>query len=515
MSAGIFTKSIKWRLLLWMAVLLASILTGLGVAVYEIHLSNRIGRLDEALQRRVGALGMTFFTPTLPGDINNRPPGPREDNRPSEPPDESRPPGPPNGNYGPPPRDEFAGAPPGGNSPPMDKPGLRDIQLPVATASLFASDDTNGFYFILWSRGADLPFKHSADSPAGVPRPQPAAHDTGTFTRTRESFREAFHVTERGDYILVGRSMAAEFKEAKSFAVGLLLGGLSVMALVLIGAWWLIGRALQPVEKISAAALKISSGDLSQRISVPETESELGELAAVLNSTFSRLETSFALQKQFTSDAAHELRTPLAVLISEAQTTLARDRSPADYRDALNACLDAGQKMRQLTGSLLELARLDAGQEMLHREKIDLASIAQDCMTLVQPLAAARNLQVHCDLMPAMSFCDPTRIAQVVTNLLSNAITYNREGGRISVTTRVDNDAVSLSVADTGCGISAADLPRVFKRFYQADKSRSTAGNGLGLSICQAIVEAHGGTIRVTSEENVGTTFLVNFPKAV
>ena len=105
-----------------------------------------------------------------------------------------------------------------------------------------------------------------------------------------------------------------------------------MLVLVLGGAWWLVSRALLPVEKISAAALKISSGDLSQRISVVETESELGKLAAVLNATFTRLETAFAQQKQFTSDAAHELRTPLAVLISEAQTMLARERSPADSR---------------------------------------------------------------------------------------------------------------------------------------------------------------------------------------
>jgi two-component system, OmpR family, sensor kinase len=284
--------------------------------------------------------------------------------------------------------------------------------------------------------------------------------------------------------------------------------------LILTGAWWLIGRALQPVENISAAALKISSGDLSQRISVAETESELGRLAEVLNSTFARLDTAFAQQKQFTADASHELRTPLAVMISEAQTALARERNPADYRESLAACLDTAQKMRQLTESLLELARLDAGQEGLRMETNDLAAIVQNCMNLVSPLAASRNLQIHCDLAPASALCDATRMAQVITNLLTNAINYNRDGGEIRVAVRVATGGVILSVADTGQGIPATDLPHVFERFYRANKARTGGNTGLGLAISKAIVEAHGGAIEVSSREMVGTTFTVTLPMA-
>jgi heavy metal sensor kinase len=475
--------------------LLTLILTGLGIAVYEIHLASRIGQLDEQLRQRVAALGVAFFAPP-PRGMDNRPPGM------------------PGGDSGPPPPEDFPGGPPDQNFPPPDKPALRNTQLPDATASLFEENKTNGFYFALWSRSADVPFKQSANTPAGVVRPQPGEHDTGTYLRNRGAFREVFHATERDDCILVGRSITPEFADARRFAGWLLLGGVSVLALVLGGAWWLVSRALLPVEKISAAALKISSGDLSQRISVVETESELGKLASVLNSTFTRLETAFAQQKQFTSDAAHELRIPLAVLISEAQTMLARERSPADYRESMAACLDTAQKMRRLAESLLELARLDAGQERLRMEQTNLSAIVQDGVNLIRPLAAGRNLQIQCDLAPAETFCDATRIAQVVANLLTNAINFNKEGGAIAITTRAENGAVILTVADTGRGIAAKDLPRVFERFYRADKSRSAGGNGLGLSICQAIVTAHGGTITVSSEENVGTTFTVSLSRA-
>jgi len=136
----------------------------------------------------------------------------------------------------------------------------------------------------------------------------------------------------------------------------------------------------------------------------------------------------------------------------------------------------------------------------------------QDCIKLTRPFADARNLQVRCDLAPAEIFCDATRIAQVVTNLLTNAVHYNRTGGEIRVATRTEAGGAILTVADTGRGIPAADLPHVFERFYRADKSRTGGHAGLGLAIAKSIVEAHGGTIEVASVENAGTTFTVSLP---
>jgi heavy metal sensor kinase len=323
-----------------------------------------------------------------------------------------------------------------------------------------------------------------------------------------------YHATERGDCVLVGQSIVFELEDARQFAGELFLGGALLLLCVLAGAWLLMGRALQPVDSISAAAHKIASGDLSQRINVADTDSELGKLAAVLNSTFSRLESSFAQQRQFTSDASHELRTPISVLISEAQTTLARERTPDDYRETITACLDTAQRMRKLTESLLQLARLDAGQEVLQREVVELSALVQDCVKLVRPLAATRKLHISCELSRAETYCDATRIAQVVTNLLTNAITYNNDGGEIRVVTRAENGKSILTVADTGQGIKETDVPRVFERFYRADKSRTGGNTGLGLAISKAIIDAHGGAITVVSTENMGTTFTIRLPSA-
>jgi heavy metal sensor kinase len=271
---------------------------------------------------------------------------------------------------------------------------------------------------------------------------------------------------------------------------------------------------MRPLKDISATASRISGGNLSERINVADTENELGQLTGVLNSTFARLEAAFDQQKQFTADASHELRTPIAVLISEAQTSLARQRSAAEYRETIEACLDTAQQMRRLTESLLELARFDAGQEQIKHEPVDLAEITRAAAELVQPLAAEGGVQIHGDLTPAEVTGDSVRISQVITNLLTNAIRYNKPQGQVRARTHVVPGSAILTITDTGQGIAAEDLPHIFERFYRADKSRSGAQGrtGLGLAICQAIVDAHGGDIEVTSLPGAGTTFAVRLP---
>ncbi len=155
----------------------------------------------------------------------------------------------------------------------------------------------------------------------------------------------------------------------------------------------MVSRSLRPITDISATAARISAGDLSQRINATDAESELGQLAAVLNSTFARLEAAFAQQRQFASDAAHELRTPVAVILAQTQTALHRERDAAGYKQTVEACLRAAQRMKKLIDSLLSLARFDAGQEVLKRLRFDLSKTAHDCVDLVQPLAEERGIK--------------------------------------------------------------------------------------------------------------------------
>ncbi len=242
----------------------------------------------------------------------------------------------------------------------------------------------------------------------------------------------------------------------------------------------------------------------------------MGRLAGVLNSTFGRLEAAFAHQARFTSDASHELRTPVSVILSQTQSALTRERSAAEYRDALQACQRAAQRMRKLTESLLELARLDAGQEPMRRQPFDLARVTRECVEMVRPLAAERGVQLHCELSPVQCPGDAERISQVATNLLSNAICFNRPGREVRISTRPEDGHAVLIVADTGQGIPAEDLPHIFERFYRVDKARSgTQGRtGLGLAISKAIIDAHSGVIEVSSQPGAGSAFKVKLPLA-
>jgi len=530
-----FTKSIRWRLTIWIAIFLSGMLAALDFAGCQIYFAGRIAQLDGSLQRGLAYLNASLypqgplppaFGNRLPGGMDDRfgPPPDLDGDFPGPPPDANPPPGPqfdrqrvPGPNQRPDTRpdemlDRKRDLNLGGSPPELGT--LSSNQIATANRRFAGSYGTAGFYYCIWSRDANPVLKQSTNCPPGVFRPTGSQMDTGTYTRTRAGFREMYHTTEGGNSLLVGYPLVEELAAQRSFANWLVLGSLTVLAFGMGGAWIIIGRALRPVDKISAAAQRIAAGNLAERISAEETDSELGQLAGVLNSTFARLETAFAQQKQFTADAAHELRTPLAVLISEAQTTLARERTPADYRESITASLETAQAMRRLTDSLLELARFDAGQVNLRREKVDLAELTAHSVDLVRPLAAARNLEIFCDLTPTEVLGDSDRLAQVTTNLLTNAIHYNREDGEIRVTTKQEERHAVLIVADTGCGIPAAHLLHIFKRFYRANRSRTGHHAGLGLAIVHSIVQAHGGTIQVTSAENAGATFTVRLPLA-
>ena len=509
-----FTKSIRWRMQVWQGFLLVCILSGFGVTAFQLHRTNQFRQMDEELERRVAALA---------GDVRGRPPFGRPPGRsPGEPgPDKLRPfePAPDK----PRPFDHGPGFPPGGH-PEMDSRGprgrleeffeIREIRLSPRTASLFDQAETNDFYFAVWTPGGKLK-KQSTNAPAELSLPGRLEADTRVHTRMRDAYREAVQFTEVGECLLAGRRITGDLEALRRFACWLVAAGAVVLGLGLGGGWWVATRAIRPVEDISAAASRISAGSLSERINVADTDSELGRLAGVLNSTFARLEAAFAQQKQFTADASHELRTPIAVLISEAQTALARERTAAEYRETVEGCLDTAQQMRRLTHSLLELARYDAGQEPLERGPFDLAERARACLELVGPLARERGIQIHSDLLPAATLGDVDRLGQVIINLLTNAIYYNRPNGEVRVGTRLENGAAILTVADTGQGIAAEELPHIFERFYRGDKSRARAEgrSGLGLAIGKAIVAAHGGSLEVSSQLGAGTTFTVKLPR--
>jgi heavy metal sensor kinase len=489
-------KSIKWRLQIWYGLILVVVLAGFGFTAYQLERGRLLGRVDDELHRRVGVLANALHHPPPRGLEENEQPFDR-----------------------PPPGQFPDDGPPGQNPhPPLE------FHLPPEAAGLFGTNDSNNFYFIIEGRDgnelacsdnvlqSEVDFQHrfNAVNHASNLDNSPAPRASLNFKDNRGIFQRL----PSGETIYVACSVIPELRELKMTALKLAGVGGIILFFGLAGGWWIVSRSLRPVVEISSAAAKISAGDLSQRINVAEAESELGQLAAVLNSTFARLDAAFAQQKQFASDAAHELRTPVAVVLTQTQTTLNRERTAPEYRETVEACQRAAQRMRKLIGALLELARLDAGQEQMKRMKFDLSRTARDCVELIRLLADERGVKIASELPPLEITGDSERIAQVITNLLTNAIQYNNPDGEVRITTQAQTGSAILTVRDTGAGIAAEDLPRVFERFYRADKSRSSGNNGLGLAISKAIVEAHGGAIEVSSEENVGTIFTVRLPAA-
>ncbi|HKQ37796.1 MAG TPA: ATP-binding protein [Verrucomicrobiae bacterium] len=447
-----FFHSIRWRLQLWHGLLLVIVLAGFGITAYQLQRANQLRRIDEELQFRVGVLGGL-----------------------------------------------------------LRQGGQRPFHVAPRDERLFDSTATNRFYYVLWFREGSV-LSSSASAPAEIRIPD--RHTKAYAIRMRGTARELYHFTPPGECILVGRDIATVWADLHRLAAWLIASGAAVLSLGLLGGAWVAAQAIRPVKDITATAARIAAGDLGQRIPQPSTQTELSELTEVLNSTFSRLEAAFAQQTRFTSDAAHELRTPVSVILAQTQAALGRERSSSEYREALAACQRAAQRMRNLTDSLLRLARLDGRVEPIQRINFDIAKTAHECVEALRPLASDRGVAIHCDLAPASCSGDPERISQVISNLVTNAIQYNKPAGEVRVSTQQQNGEAILSVIDTGVGIAAEAIDHVFERFYRADKSRSAAsgGTGLGLAIAKAIVEEHGGTIQVTSRAGEGACFSVHLP---
>ena len=279
------------------------------------------------------------------------------------------------------------------------------------------------------------------------------------------------------------------------------------------GGYLLTKKALKPVRQITAAAERIGSGsDLSQRIDLHNADREMMELSQTFDSMFSRLEKSFDAERQFTADASHELRTPTAVIIAQAEYAL--QHAKADEKDeALQKILAQAQKMSRLLAQLLMLARADANKIQFEIEKFDFSELAEIVLEETEQLAADKNITVKSNIEPDVEVDgDQTLLMRLLLNLLDNAVKYTGVGGEVAFTLRKTADSVICAVRDTGCGIAPEELPKIWRRFYQSDGNRGQSGAGLGLSMVQWIANLHGGTVSVESTPGEGSTFTFTMP---
>lgn len=316
--------------------------------------------------------------------------------------------------------------------------------------------------------------------------------------------------------VSVALSQRTAYESLRALARTLWISLPIAIALAAIGGYRLANRALAPVTAITAKALQITADRLEERLPVLNPGDEFGQLAIVFNDVLGRLQESFERLKRFTSDASHEMRTPLTAMRSVGEVALHDHLQSDEYREVIGSMLEEGDHLTRLLESLLSLARADRGQAPPPRIVIDASSIAREVGELMRSLTEERDQALSIDAeAPLMVLAEPDMLRQAMVNLLDNATKYTPTGGTIRIHAFLaPTDEVAIEVSDTGAGIAPEHQRKVFDRFYRIDKARSreTGGVGLGLALAKSAVEMNGGRIELESEPGRGSTFRIVLP---
>ncbi len=290
-----------------------------------------------------------------------------------------------------------------------------------------------------------------------------------------------------------------------------------VLFLGVAGGWLLSGIALRPISQISRTANRITAQNLNQQIPVRPVNDELGELITTINGMIRRLQASFDRMREFSLSVAHELKTPLTILKGESELALTKPITPAEAQRLAATYLEETVRMSRIVEDLLTLARADAGQILLEKGPVPMDALVRDLFEDAQILGATKRLRIELVKNdPALVNGDPVRLRQLFRAILSNAVQYTDAGGDVRITSTVSGPALRVEIEDTGIGIPAESIDRIFDRFYRVDEARSRVrgGSGLGLAIAKWIAEAHNGSIAVRSTPGKGSCFTVSIPLA-
>ena len=277
--------------------------------------------------------------------------------------------------------------------------------------------------------------------------------------------------------------------------------------------YWLSGRAMKPVHNLVLSTRAISERSLSKRIQVSEAQDELRELGDTINAMLGRLESAFTRITRFTSDASHELRTPITVIRTTSEVILEKDRSTEQYKEMVGQILRESESTSALIEQLLTLARADADTEQLSLEKTDLRSLVEELEPGFRTLAESHNIHWSAEIPnePVVVLGDRSHLRRLLLILIDNACRYTDKGGSVRLRLAAQEDEALLEVTDTGIGIPVEELTQIFDRFYRASNARffDPDGTGLGLSIAHWITTAHGGTLTAQSTLGLGTSMLI------
>ena len=298
-----------------------------------------------------------------------------------------------------------------------------------------------------------------------------------------------------------------------------LLALMSLGCFAIIGSWvggrFMAKKALKPIDCMIKELQKIGTEQLGERLTMYPAQDEISELSGVINEMLSRLENSFNQIRQFTTDASHELRTPIAIMKAGIEVALFKERDVRGYQQILSNTLEDLRRLSKIVENLFVLAKADAGRYEIHKRRMNLNPVITDIAEQLKLIAETKNISVWIETAEdTFVEGDEVLIRMLLLNLLDNAMKYTPQNGTIKLSLSKENGRVKIVVEDNGTGISEEDIPRIFDRFYRAEAVRTanSDGGGLGLSICQWIVKSHHGSITVRSELHKGSAFTVALP---
>ena len=287
-----------------------------------------------------------------------------------------------------------------------------------------------------------------------------------------------------------------------------------LMSLSAVIGWLMARQALLGMEQVTQTAIEISQGAYDKRVQVKDRYDEIKRLGSTFNTMLDRIQNVLRSMREINDNIAHDLRSPLARIRGLAEMMLMRERSVDDYKKMAASTVEECDDLIDIVNTMLDITEAEAGVQVLEIEELDLKKLIIDAHELFQPIADEKRINVTLDLPHKLLFKgDRKRTQRIVTNLLENAIKYTPDRGKVSISAFENDGRISIIVEDTGIGIPEADLPHIFERFYQCDKSRTERGIGLGLSLAKAFVVALGGTLTARSTLDKGSAFLVTLPQ--
>lgn len=337
---------------------------------------------------------------------------------------------------------------------------------------------------------------------------------TASSGRERWMIYDVYSEGEDAGFWVRGMISMTEYGQALGNLPILFGSALPLLAvLAALGGFRITRRAFRPVTQMAETARAIGTGsDLSQRIETDGRGDELNQLGDTMNEMLARLQASFEAERQFSSDVSHELRTPIAVIRSQCEFALSGQAGEEEKREAFEAVLKQSERMNSIVSQLLLLSRVENGKFVPEREPVELNVLCETVCEELEAMAAERQVKLAWNTEELQITGDETLLIRMVNNLVSNAIRYNRPGGSAEVSLRKRGKYAVLTVRDTGIGIRREDLGQIFNRFYRADRSRSSEGTGLGLSMAAWIARVHGGSIRAESVYGEGSVFTAELP---